>query len=247
MNSTTATIIENGGVTAEIGYAVDTGEKPVNETFEAGQIIRRRTGATEQRPMPIRDGRTGEFSLDQQGFARLQAGALVNGEVPGVAAAPGALKIVNGRHPLLLAGTEPVIPFDLDLTEPERTLLISGPNTGGKTVLLTTHYLEEAEALCSRIAMLKQGRVVALDTTRNLLCGVAGVRLRLRLQPDLLPAALTGSLVAQEGNSLVLAVESYAHIEGVLAQLRVEGIEVQELEVLQADLEDVFVQMMRRH
>jgi ABC-2 type transport system ATP-binding protein len=86
-------------------------------------------------------------------------------------------------------------------------------NHAGHTVVLTTHYLEEAEALCSRIAMLKQGRVVALDTTRNLLCGVAGVRLRLRLQPDLLPAALTGSLVAQEGNSLVLAVESYAHIE----------------------------------
>jgi ABC-2 type transport system ATP-binding protein len=73
------------------------------------------------------------------------------------------------------------------------------------------------------------------------------VRLRLRLQPDRLPAALSGSLVAQEGNSLVLAVESYAQIESVLAQLRVEGIEVQELEVLQADLEDVFVQMMRRH
>jgi DNA mismatch repair protein MutS2 len=43
---------------------------------------------------------------------------------------------VNGRHPLLLAGSEPVIPFDLDLAEQERTLLISGPNTGGKTVLL---------------------------------------------------------------------------------------------------------------
>src|SRR6202051_1729537 len=54
-------------------------------------------------------------------------------------------------------------------------------NQAGHTVVLTTHYLEEAEALCSRIAMLKEGRVVALDTTRNLLCGVAGVRLRLRL------------------------------------------------------------------
>jgi hypothetical protein len=57
------------GVTAEIGYAVDTGEKPVNETFEAGQIIRRRSGATEQRSMHIHDGRqAGQFSLDQHGF-----------------------------------------------------------------------------------------------------------------------------------------------------------------------------------
>ena len=56
--------------------------------------------------------------------------------MPEVALAPGALKIVNGRHPLLLAGNAPVIPFDLEMAEHERTLLISGPNTGGKTVLL---------------------------------------------------------------------------------------------------------------
>jgi DNA mismatch repair protein MutS2 len=68
--------------------------------------------------------------------ARARYAVASNGEVPGVAAAPTALKIVNGRHPLLLAGSAPVIPFDLDLAEEERTLLISGPNTGGKTVLL---------------------------------------------------------------------------------------------------------------
>ena len=80
--------------------------------------------------------------------------------------------------------------------------------------MLTTHYLEEAEALCGRIAMLKQGRVVALDTTRNLLCGVAGVRVRLRLSPESscrLP--LLGMLVSEEGDSRVLALESYAQIE----------------------------------
>ena len=46
---------------------------------------------------------------------------------------------------------------------------ISRLNQEGHTILLTTHYLEEAEALCGRIAMLKQGRLVALDTTENLL------------------------------------------------------------------------------
>ena len=64
----------NGGdVTAQIGYAVDTGEKPVNETFEAGQVIRRRTGATEQRSMRICNGRplATEFSLDEHGFVLL--------------------------------------------------------------------------------------------------------------------------------------------------------------------------------
>jgi ABC-2 type transport system ATP-binding protein len=120
-------------------------------------------------------------------------------------------------------------------------------NQAGHTVVLTTHYLEEAEALCARIAMLKQGLIVALDTTRNLLRGVTGVRLRLRLSPDRLPAAVAAGIVSHEGSSWILALDHYAQIENVLAGLRAERIEVQELEVLQADLEDVFVQMMRRH
>jgi ABC-2 type transport system ATP-binding protein len=120
-------------------------------------------------------------------------------------------------------------------------------NEAGHTIVLTTHYLEEAEALCGRIAMLKQGRIVALDTTRNLLCGVSGVRVRMRLQPDALPEALARLEVAREGESRVLALESVAQVENVLAGVRQAQIEVQELEVLQADLEDVFVQMMHRH
>ena len=120
-------------------------------------------------------------------------------------------------------------------------------NQAGHTVVLTTHYLEEAEALCSRIAMLKQGLVVALDTTRNLLRGVTGVRLRLRLSPDRVPSSWAARVVAHEGSSRILGLDDYAQIENVLSDLRKEGIEVQELEVLQVDLEDVFVQMMQRH
>lgn len=70
---------DSGFVTAEIGYAVDTGIKPVNETFDAGQVIRRRTGATEQRLMPISDGRPliGELSLDRNGFVLVKHGTAV--------------------------------------------------------------------------------------------------------------------------------------------------------------------------
>ena len=120
-------------------------------------------------------------------------------------------------------------------------------NQAGHTIVLTTHYLEEAEALCGRIAMLKQGQIVALDTTRNLLCGVSGVRVRVRLLPNQLPASLVGMLVSEEGESRILALERFAQVEALLSELRLGGIEVQELEVMQADLEDVFVQMMHRH
>ena len=68
--------------------------------------------------------------------ARARYAVAVEGEAPLVSPAPAPLKVRNGRHPLLLAGGGEVVAFDLDLGEGERTLLVSGPNTGGKTVLL---------------------------------------------------------------------------------------------------------------
>jgi ABC-2 type transport system ATP-binding protein len=149
------------------------------------------------------------------------------------------------HKPPVIILDEPTAGVDVELRQ-QLWHFVRELNQAGHTVVLTTHYLEEAEALCSRIAVLKQGRIVALDTTRNLLRGVSGVRLRLRLNPDR-PMAFGDQLVTKDGDSYVLALESYTQIESVLAHLRSEGVEVQELEVLQADLEDVFVQIMRKH
>jgi ABC-2 type transport system ATP-binding protein len=149
------------------------------------------------------------------------------------------------RPPVIILD-EPTAGVDVELRQ-GLWRFIRELNQAGHTVVLTTHYLEEAEALCARIAMLKQGLIVALDTTRNLLRGVSGVRLRLRLSPDRLPAALAAGVVSHGDSSWILALDHYAQIENVLAGLRAERIEVQELEVLQVDLEEVFVQMMRRH
>jgi DNA mismatch repair protein MutS2 len=68
--------------------------------------------------------------------ARARYAAAVAGFRPEVLPAPSAMVVVHGRHPLLLAAGETVIPFDLALDSTEHTLVISGPNTGGKTVLL---------------------------------------------------------------------------------------------------------------
>jgi DNA mismatch repair protein MutS2 len=110
-------------------------EAQVEEEREALRVLRDLTELLRPDLGLLRDAVEMCVAVDDL-VARARYAVATEGEVPEVAAAPGALRIVNGRHPLLLAGTEPVIPFDLDLAEHERTLLISGPNTGGKTVLL---------------------------------------------------------------------------------------------------------------
>ena len=117
-------------------------------------------------------------------------------------------------------------------------------NRAGHTVILTTHYLEEAEALCSRIAMLKQGRVVALDSTSNLLARFAGQTLHLRLAaPAALPASLRGRATESDG-TWTFPLAGLGEIEPLLATLREAGCIVEELRLTQTDLEDVFLGVM---
>src|SRR5258708_16157911 len=93
-------------------------------------------------------------------------------------------------------------------------------NREGHSIVLTTHYLEEAEAHCSRIAMLKEGRISALDTTRNLLGNFSGVELRLHLDREVLPAGLPGSVLEADGAQFRLRLASYRDLEDALARLR---------------------------
>jgi len=119
-------------------------------------------------------------------------------------------------------------------------------NRDGHTIVLTTHYLEEAEALCGRIAMLKQGRIVALDTTQNLLHLHSGCYVELRLQPDRLPETLAALVALRREGGYRLALRDYTDVERVIAELRSAGIAIQEMELLQPDLEEIFVQIMHR-
>jgi ABC-2 type transport system ATP-binding protein len=148
------------------------------------------------------------------------------------------------RPPVIILD-EPTAGVDVELRQ-GLWRFIRELNVAGHSIVLTTHYLEEAEALCGRIAMLKEGRVVALDTTRNLLTRYAGVRVRVRVLPDRLPAALGPFHAAREGDSHILQLPDYAALERMLALLREAALEVQDLEVMQADLEEVFVQMMHK-
>src|SRR5207342_1277561 len=120
-------------------------------------------------------------------------------------------------------------------------------NGDGHTIVLTTHYLDEAEALCSRVGMLKQGKLVALDSTHNLLKGYSGAQLRLRLVQGTLPDALAALVTTAPTNGeYLLALHDYAQVESVLAEIRKSNLAVAFMEMEQPDLEEVFVEIMRR-
>jgi ABC-2 type transport system ATP-binding protein len=146
------------------------------------------------------------------------------------------------HRPPVIVLDEPTAGVDVELRQ---TLwaFIARLNREGHTVLLTTHYLEEAEALCGRIAMLKQGRVVALDRTANLLAGTAHQMLRFKTDQTL-PAALA-ALARVTGRSVQLTAHDAAEVEALLAALRSAGVRVEELEIGRADLEDVFIEIMQ--
>lgn len=119
-------------------------------------------------------------------------------------------------------------------------------NEEGHTIVLTTHYLEEAESLCGRIAMLKQGQIVALDTTANLLRQFSVHRLRLRLAVGgELPATLRARAV-EEAGCWVLSFDDFAEVEAILAKLREAGCLISEINIGQPDLEEAFLAVMQR-
>ena len=109
-------------------------------------------------------------------------------------------------------------------------------------MLLTTHYLEEAEALCQRIAMLKLGRVVALERTTQLLAGTANTMLRFKTD-HALPASLA-ERARVTGRFAQVSARDAADVEAVLAQLREAAVPIEDLEIGRADLEDVFLDIM---
>ena len=147
------------------------------------------------------------------------------------------------HKPPVIVLDEPTAGVDVELRQ-ALWQFIRRLNRDGHTIVLTTHYLEEAEALCGRIAMLKQGRVVALDTTQNLLRLHSGCYLELRLQPDRVPETLAGLVTLRREGGYRLSLRDYTEVERVIAELRSAGVGIQELEVMQPDLEEIFVQIM---
>ena len=145
------------------------------------------------------------------------------------------------HKPPVIVLDEPTAGVDVELRQ---TLwqFIAKLNKLGHTVLLTTHYLEEAEALCQRIAMLKNGKVVALDRTDELLKAASSNVLRFKLDATLPPSLAAKARVT--GRIVQLPAHDALEIERHLAALREAGLNAEDVEIRKADLEDVFLDVM---
>jgi ABC-2 type transport system ATP-binding protein len=146
------------------------------------------------------------------------------------------------HKPAVIVLDEPTAGVDVELRQ---TLwqFIARLNREGHTVLLTTHYLEEAEALCGRIAMLKSGRVVALERTSDLLKAASSNVLRFKINSHELPPEFEGK-ARMTGRIVQLPAHDAHEIEQYLAVIRRAGLRVEDVEIRKADLEDVFLDVM---
>ena len=147
------------------------------------------------------------------------------------------------HKPPVIVLDEPTAGVDVELRQ-VLWRFIKKLNTEGHTIILTTHYLEEAEALCERVAMMKDGKIVALDTTANLLANLAGKNLRLKLGNAMLPTTLLPLLKSGESGVFTLALTELNQVEFVLGEIRKAKVTIEDMQLFEADLEDVFMSLV---
>ncbi|KTG08951.1 ABC transporter ATP-binding protein [Haloprofundus marisrubri] len=153
-------------------------------------------------------------------------------------------------EPDLLILDEPTAGVDVQLRH-DLWDLITELNDGGTTILLTTHYIEEAERLCDEVAILDSGRIVAVDSPEDLMDrGADRIEIQLRNPPAEAPTLTAGEgnveNVELDGNRLVVTARQGGLVApDVVRELDREGFEIVDLEISRTSLEEVFVEMTR--
>lgn len=150
------------------------------------------------------------------------------------------------HKPKVVILDEPTAGVDVEL---RRTLwgFMRRLHAQGTTVVLTTHYLEEAQEMCSRIAILDQGEVKALEPTRTLLQRHPFRFLTLSFSGAPLPEGLRPFVHAEADGSIELKLDRRTQpVAAVLEQLRVEGCVVNDIHTREPDLEDIFVELTKK-
>lgn len=149
------------------------------------------------------------------------------------------------HRPPVIVLDEPTAGVDVELRQ-RLWAFVKELNKEGHTIVLTTHYLEEAEALCNRVAMLRNGEVVALDTTTNLLKKFAAKNLKLRLSTKKifkLPSGIKRINFSVDGDFYIFELKRITDIGKIIAALNNASIEILDMETVDQDLENIFLKL----
>ena len=148
------------------------------------------------------------------------------------------------HKPPVIVLDEPTAGVDVELRK-RLWQFIKKLNQKGHTIVLTTHYLEEAETLCSRVAMMDQGKVVALDKTRNLLKRFSAkyLNLRLDLKNKQIPVSVQKFIQSSDHSLITFLLEEIAEVEFIMSELKKSKIKILDMELTNSDLEKVFLKL----
>lgn len=145
------------------------------------------------------------------------------------------------RPPLIILD-EPTAGVDVELRH-SLWVFMQSLNQQGHTIILTTHYLEEAEQYCQRIAMLKQGELLALDTTAQLLRSEQGTRIKLTLTSPLPIDWQSYCLSHTQPHEYILKLDDHNHIAELLGSLKAANVHLHHIQILENDLEHIFLNL----
>jgi ABC-2 type transport system ATP-binding protein len=152
------------------------------------------------------------------------------------------------HSPPVLVLDEPTAGVDIELRQ-NLWAYVRALNRAGTTVLLTTHYLEEAEELCDRIAIINHGQIVAHDTTANLLATLDSKTMVVTLTDPLpvLPAPLAarGMELTAPTRLVVRYQPSQTRLGDLLNLMDTSGVRISDISTEETDLEDIFLQLVR--
>lgn len=150
------------------------------------------------------------------------------------------------HRPQLLILDEPTAGVDVELRH-GLWEFVREINRAGTTILLTTHYLEEAEEMCDRIAIMNHGQLIAMEPTHDLVRRLSNRQLRLWLEVPLkeIPAGLESyrPKLKEDGRQLQLCIPSEERAGVLLAKICELGLNIRDIETDQSGLEEVFLQL----
>jgi len=152
------------------------------------------------------------------------------------------------HRPPVIVLDEPTAGVDVELRQ-RLWAFIKELNKEGHTIILTTHYLEEAETLCNRVGMMRSGKLVALDTTKNLLKKFAAKNLKLRLNLDKKNGSslsLAGIQYSLSDDWFTFELKKISDVASIIDKLKQKNIEILDMETVDPDLENVFLKLTRK-